>query len=69
MGGQATMKIHAGSNLSLAMVLAIGLGPLSTVPARPHVEQIWFEASVPQGRNTIAGTVYGESHRQSPTYI
>jgi len=45
------------------MVLAIGLGPLSTVPARPHVEQIWFEASVPQGRNTIAGTVYGESHR------
>ena len=57
------MKIHARLNLSLAMGLAIGLGPSSTVPARRHVDQIWFEASVPQGRNTISGTVYGESHR------
>jgi len=57
------MKIHVRLNLSLAIGLSIGLGPSSTVPARPHVDQIWFEASAPQGRNIIAGTVYGDSHR------
>jgi tetratricopeptide (TPR) repeat protein len=57
------MKIHARLNLNLAMGLAIGLGQSSTVPARRHLDQIWFEASVPQARNAISGTVYGESHR------
>ena len=44
------------------MGLAIGL-PTSTVLARPHIDQLWLEPSIPQGRNTISGTVYAGSHR------
>ena len=64
------MKIDAHLILSLAMGLAIGLGPSLTVPARLHVDKLWLEASVPQGRNAISGTVYDESHHpMSDIYV